>query len=237
MSIEVKNVTCGYQRDIIILHDVSIFSERSKVTGIIGPNGAGKSTLLKTICGYLKPKHGTIIFDGDDITNIEPHVLPKKGLVCVPQHRSLFPYLTARENLEMGAWTFRKDRARVKESIEEAGKRFPILETRAKIKAGRLSGGEQRMLELARALMVKPKTILVDEPTAGLAPKVVEQVYQKLNDIKEEGTSILLVDQNIKRALALSDYIYVISGGKVIDEGPVGKFTEQLNSLIRNWLL
>jgi branched-chain amino acid transport system ATP-binding protein len=137
----------------------------------------------------------------------------------------------------MGAWTFRKDRARVKESIEEAGKRFPILETRAKIKAGRLSGGEQRMLELARALMVKPKTILVDEPTAGLAPKVVEQVYQKLKEIKEEGTTILIVDQNIKKALALSDYIYVISGGKVIDEGPVGKFTEQLNSLIRSWLL
>jgi branched-chain amino acid transport system ATP-binding protein len=212
-------------------------AEKSKVTGVIGPNGAGKSTLLKAIYGHLKPKQGSIIFDGNDITGIEPHVLPQKGLVYIPQHRSLFPYLTVRENLQMGAWIFRKDKERVKESIEEACKRFPILKTREKIKAGRLSGGEQRMLELARDLMVKPKTMLVDEPTAGLAPKVVEQVYQKLKEIKEEGTSILLVDQNIKKALALSDYICVISGGKVTDEGPVGRFSERLNSLIGDWLL
>jgi branched-chain amino acid transport system ATP-binding protein len=236
LSIEIKDLVCGYQKDIMILHGVSVFVEESKTTSIIGPNGAGKSTLLKAIYGFVKPRRGTVIFGGKNITGMGTHRLPHEGIAYVPQRISIFPRMTVKENLEMGAWIFRQNTKRLEESISRIYERFPILEKREKIEAGRLSGGEQRMLELSRALMIEPKAVLLDEPTAGLAPKVAERIYEKLDEIKEE-ISILMVDQNVKKALALSDYVYVLKGGRVVGEGSKGKFDERMRSMIRDWLL
>lgn len=237
MSIEVKNVVAGYKGYIEILHGISIHAEKSKITCIIGPNGAGKSTLLKTIYGFLRPKQGTIFFDGEDITGVAPHKLVKKGLVYIPQRRAVFPDLTVLENLEMGAWIFRKERKRVTESINKIYERFPILKMRARVHASRLSGGEQRMLEIGRALITSPKSLLVDEPTAGLAPKVAEEVYQKLAELAKEKITILFVDQNVKKAVTLSDYTYIIKVGQTVQEGPREEFDKKLTPLIKEWLV
>lgn len=238
MYVQLKNIVCGYKGDIMILNGITMSLEKSKVTGIIGPNGAGKSTILKTIYGYLKPKSGSIILEGKDITGIAPNLSPREGLVFIPQHRSVFPELTVKENMEMGAWIYRKDRKRVRESIEKIYERFPILKKREKVLGLKLSGGEQRMLEFGRALMVKPKVMLVDEPTAGLAPIIAEQIYQKLKEItEEERVTTLLVDQNMKKAVALSDYLYVVNEGRIVNEGSRGSFNKQLETLISEWLL
>lgn len=237
MSIEVKDVIAGYYRDVDVLHGASLYAEKSKITGIIGPNGAGKSTLLKTIYGFLKPKQGTILYDGEDITGLDPYALPLKGVSYVLQRRSIFPLLTVRKNLKMGAWIFRKDKKRIREYLSEVYNRFPVLKERENVKAGALSGGEQRMLELSRALIIRPKTILLDEPTAGLAPKVAMGIYRKLEEIKGEGITILFVDQNIKQAIKLSDYVYVLKSGRITLEGSSEEFHKKSRTLIKDWLI
>ncbi len=237
MSLEVKDLYVGYYRDIAILQGVSLAAQEGKITTLIGPNGVGKSTLLKTIYGFLTPFRGSIITRGEEITGIAPHLLVYKGISYIPQRRNVFPYLTVEENLVLGAWTFRQDRTRIGQVLEENYARFPDLREKRRQKAGTLSGGQQRMVELGRALMVSPTTLLVDEPTAGLAPKVASEIYYKLRALnEEEGKTILLVDQNIRQALRISDYVYVFELGKNKEEGPRERFETDLRELIKDWL-
>lgn len=232
-----KNLIASYQRDIIILHGISIHADRAKITCIIGPNGSGKSTLLKTIYGYLEAKQGTIIFDGIDITHSKAYTKPGMGLGYIPQRRTIFPYMTVEENLQLGGWTFRKDKKRVKESINKIFERLPVLETKKKVRASTLSGGEQRMLELGRVLITKPKMILMDEPTAGLAPKIAKGIYQELQKLSKETIAILLVDQNVRKAISLADYVYLLKVGQVHREGPREEIERRSASIISDWLI
>ncbi|MFQ5711525.1 MAG: ABC transporter ATP-binding protein [Candidatus Geothermarchaeales archaeon] len=237
MSLEVRNVVSGYYRDVDVLHDFSMRAEKSKITCVVGPNGAGKSTLLRTIYGFLKPKRGSIIYNGEDITGFRPHILLKKGIAYILQRRSVFPFMTVHENLLVGAWTIRKDKDVMEEAIREVYERFPRLKERRDVKASLLSGGEQRMLELSRALLRRPDFLLLDEPSAGLAPKVANELYGKLAELRDEGMTIILVDQNIRQAVNLSDYIYVVELGRNKMDGPKGRFEADLAELIKTWLI
>jgi len=232
--LEAKEVVVGYKKDIHILQGVSIRAREAQITAVLGPNGVGKSTLLKTIYGYLKPSKGGIIFKGENITGINPYELSSKGIGYIAQRQNVFPYMLVEENLQIGAWPLRRDKKLVEEGTEENYNRFPILKEKRKKKAGSLSGGEQRMVEFGRALMTNPDILLVDEPTAGLAPKVAREVYDIVEKLKEEeGRTILLVDQNIRQAVKHSDYVYVLELGKNKADGPAGDF-EDLKKTI--WL-
>lgn len=226
----------GYKRDIMILHGVSINCKNKKLTCLIGPNGAGKSTLLKTIYGFLKPKEGSIFLGDMEITAKRPHLMPLLGLVYIFQSRGTFPHLTVRENLKVATWTFRKDKKRIENAINGVLERFPNLKKRENVLAGKLSGGEQRLLEIGRALMLDPKFLLVDEPTGGLAPKVASEIYQILKDISRE-RGILMVDQNIKKAMEISDYVYVLKSGQIVEHGAAEKLVKKTDSLVRDWLM
>jgi branched-chain amino acid transport system ATP-binding protein len=235
MSLKVRNLFSGYGK-IDVLQGVSVTAERSRITAIIGPNGAGKSTLLKTICGYIKPRHGKIIYNGEDITGLKPYRIAEKGISYVFQRRSVFPRLTVLENLELGAWLIRKNPDKVRDVIEGVYQKFPELKEKSRAKAYELSGGMQRMLELARALISDPKLILVDEPSAGLAPKVFKEIYGKLESLRDEGITIILVDQNIRQAIKSADYIYVLELGKNRFEGSKDSLSTDLKALIKSWL-
>jgi branched-chain amino acid transport system ATP-binding protein len=225
MSLEAYNIVSGYGK-MEILHGVSLKAEKSKITAFIGPNGAGKSTLLKTIYGFIKPWKGKVIFDGEDITNLEPDLKLKKGIAYVLQGRNIFPYMTVLENLQIAAYTW-KDRSKLKEKIKNVFEKFPILKGRENQLAGNLSGGEQRILELGRVLMLSPKVILFDEPTLGLAPKVIDELYEKITELnKEDGITFLIVEQNVRKVLSIADYVYVLELGKNKLEGRANELLE-----------
>jgi branched-chain amino acid transport system ATP-binding protein len=233
--LQVENVFAGYYRDINILQGVSLTARESKLTAIIGTNGVGKSTLLKTIYGFLAPNVGQIRWHDRNITAADPFKMPTFGLTYIPQRRNVFPEMTVEENLMLGAWTFRRQKARIARKLDENYQRFPILWERRRQKAGNFSGGQQRMVELGRAMMIDPKLMLVDEPTAGLAPLVAREIYDKLVQLKDEGITILLVDQNIKQAIEVSDYVYALALGKNMTEGPRDDF-DNLKEQIKAWL-
>ncbi len=235
--LELDGVFAGYVDGIDILAGIGLRIERGTITGVIGPNGAGKSTLLKTIFGFLRPHAGRILFDGRPIQGLAPHALKRLGISYVPQGMNIFPQLTVEENLQLGAWTERRDRARVGSMLERAYVTFPRLRERRRRRATTLSGGEAKMLSLAKEVMTDPALMLVDEPSAGLAPRILEQVYAKLLETRARGVTILLVDQNINKAVEVSDYLYMIEGGQVRREGPRESFAHQLRELIRSSLL
>ena len=216
--IESKNLTAGYGKAVII-QDVNFQAERRKVTAIVGPNGSGKSTFLKTLFGLTRVFNGNIVFDGEDITKLPPEVRARKGLGFVFQVNNVFPNLTVKENLEMGAYA-RDDKEQIKKDMEEILDIFPILRERQKQKAGSLSGGERQMLAMAMALMGRPKLLLLDEPAAALAPKVVTQIFMKIRDIVDSGVTVILVEQHAKRALSFCDIGYVFSSGRIVMKGP-----------------
>ncbi len=216
--IESRDLTAGYGKAVII-QDVNFQAERGKVTAIVGPNGSGKSTFLKTLFGLTRVFNGSVIFDGEDITKLPPEVRARKGLGFVFQVNNVFPNLTVRENLEMGAYA-RTDKEQIKKDMEEILDIFPILRERQKQKAGSLSGGERQMLAMAMALMGRPKLLLLDEPAAALAPKVVTQIFMKIRDIVNSGVTVILVEQHAKRALSFCDMGYVFSSGRIVMKGP-----------------
>jgi ABC-type branched-subunit amino acid transport system ATPase component len=183
-----------------------------EIVCIIGPNGSGKSTLLKTIFGLIKPSKGMILFSGKDISLLEPDEKVKMGMAYIPQGKNIFPSLTVRENLEMGG-TPLIEPLLIKKAIQEIAGRFPMLERRFKIKAGALSGGEKQILALARASMLKPKLILLDEPSLGLAPKVIEETYESIHSINREGITFVIVEQNARKALKMAHRAYVLDLG------------------------
>ena len=214
--LEVSDIVSGYT-DLDILHGISIHIKPGEIISVIGPNGSGKSTLMKTIFGLLRIRSGEIIFKGDDITGIKPDAIVRKGLGYVPQEKEFFPSLTVLENLEMGAFIRSDD---ISGSLERVYDLFPVLKEKQRIKAGSMSGGEQRMVGVGRALMLSPDLLLLDEPSAGLAPVMRDMVFGKLTEINESGTSILIVEQNAKRSLGISDRGYVLEMGKNRFEGP-----------------
>ena len=234
--LSVENVFVGYYKDINILQGVSLKANMAQITSIIGPNGVGKSTLLKTIYGFLKPNQGKIFYQDEDISGMDPYSASEKGLAYIPQRRNVFPYLSVEENMEMGAWCFKRDKARIKQKLEENYERFPNLATKRRTKAEFMSGGEQRMVELGRALMADPQLLLVDEPTAGLAPLFAKEIRNKLDELKAEGKAIVLVEQNIREAIGLADYVYVLDLGKNKVEGSQEEFTTDLKDLVKDWL-
>jgi branched-chain amino acid transport system ATP-binding protein len=213
-----EGLTGGYGR-IDILHDVSLAVDVHEIVAIIGPNGAGKSTAFKTIVGLLHPRHGRVMFNGEDITGLRPDLVLPRGLAYVPQGRIVFPQMTVLENLEMGAY-IERDPARVAAALEQVYALFPILAERRKQLAGTMSGGEQQMVAIARALMTTPKLILLDEPSLGLSPKFVALIFEKLAAMRQAGYTLMLVEQNATRALALADRAYVLELGRNRFEGP-----------------
>lgn len=227
LLLEVRDLYVGYYKDLHILQGVNLLARKAKITTVLGANGVGKSTLLKAIYGFLPPSSGAVLLDGRDLAEIPTHQRIRMGLSYVTQQPSVFPWMTVEENMELGAWTFRGDSNRIRRKIEENYERFPVLKSRRRSKAGNLSGGQQRMVELARTLMTDPKLILVDEPTAGLAKLLADEVYQMLAGLRDsEGITIVLVDQEIRRALRIADYVYVLELGHNKFEGPVEEFTE-----------
>jgi branched-chain amino acid transport system ATP-binding protein len=228
----VEGVTCGYEPGIDIIQDVSVLVPRGSVVGLIGLNGAGKSTLMRTICGFVRCRSGRVLFDGRDATGLPPHTLIDRGVWYIPQESALFPYLSVRDNLGIVADRLRTPEARRRHQAVLA--EFPLLQGRAP--AGNLSGGQQKMLEFAKALIVRPRLCLIDEPTVGLAPKLAEEIYRWVERLRREGASILLVDHNIRQVIALSDVVHVMSLGRITASGPSARFAEDLHGQVRQWL-
>ena len=212
-----ESVTAGYGK-IDILQEVSLEVRAGEIVSIIGPNGAGKSTALKTIVGFLVPRHGRILFDGEEINGQPPNVVLRRGLAYVPQGRVVFPEMTVRENLEMGAY-IEGDAARVRDAFERVFALFPILAERHGQTAGTMSGGEQQMVAIARALMTTPRLIMLDEPSLGLSPKFVTLIFEKLVEMRKAGYTLAIVEQNAARALAVADRGYVLELGRNRFEG------------------
>jgi len=224
MMLEVTNLHSGYGK-LPVLRGVSLRVEEGELVAIIGPNGAGKTTLLRTISGLIKPYSGKILFKGIDITNVPPHKRTRMGIAHVPEGRGIFPNLTVLENLKMGAYV---NRHGFHERVKEIFKIFPALEERKNNLAKTLSGGESQMLAIARALISNPSLLMLDEPSLGLAPKVVEVVYKIIDKLHRKGLTIVLVEQNIELALSIADKAYVLENGRIVLEG---KGKELLNSI------
>jgi branched-chain amino acid transport system ATP-binding protein len=219
VSLKVVEVTVGYYQDIYVLQDVSLEAREGNITAIVGPNGSGKSTLLKTIYGFLIPRRGRILLDGKEITGLRPFQMLSEGIAYIMQEIGVLPHMTVEENLELGAWLFRQEKMRVSRAIEAIYQRYPLLRERRTILAGRMSGGEQRMLEIGKALMSDPELILFDEPSTGLAPKVVREIYAEIVRLKGEGRTIVLVEQNVRNALSIADHVVVLELGQVKFDG------------------
>jgi branched-chain amino acid transport system ATP-binding protein len=211
--LKVENIA-AYYGNVRVLDGVSLECPKGKIVSLIGPNGAGKTTTLRTILGLVKAKEGKVTFSGNDITGTRTDLIIKMGMALVPQGRAVFPTLTVMENLEMGAFV-RRDRKEIAEDLQDVFSRFPILKERSRQRAGLLSGGEQQMLAIGRALMARPSLLLLDEPSLGLAPKVVSDIVRKVIEINARGTTILLVEQNARIALEMADFAYVLEFGKI----------------------
>ncbi len=219
--LEVEDLRVFYGA-IEALRGVSLRVEEGEVVTLIGANGAGKSTTLRTISGLLRPKTGTIKFDGHPIQNLPPHKIVKGGLVQVPEGREIFANLSVDENLQLGAF-LRNDRAAIRTDRERALELFPRVRERLTQRAGTLSGGEQQMLAIARALVARPKLLMLDEPSLGLAPQLVRVIFQVIREINQAGTTILLVEQNANMALQVAHRAYVIEVGEIRMEGPAAE--------------
>jgi ABC-type branched-subunit amino acid transport system ATPase component len=217
---EINGVHAGYDQ-YLVLKGVDMDVEEGQITLVMGPNGAGKSTLFKTIYGLLEPTSGTITYRGDNVVGVSQQELLKSGMSYILQRSALFTDMTVRENLEMGAFVAGEDYD-IDAKIDEMSDIFPILEERASQKAGTLSGGQRQMVEFARGLMLDPEFMLIDEPTAGLAPKIIDQIFEKVQEINEFGVTVLMIEQNVKTGLKYADYAYVLDNGKTRFHGPAG---------------
>jgi len=215
--LEVENLTSGYGM-VQILWDVSFQIQEKEIVCIIGPNGAGKTTLVKTIVGLLPAKTGAIRFKGENIEKLPPYEIVKRGVTLIPEGREIFPRMTVDENLRLGAYTI-KDKEEVNKSKDKVYQIFPVLKKKEKVLAQQMSGGEQQMLVIGRSLMSNPKLLILDEPSLGLAPIIVEKVLDTLQRINEDGVTILLVEQNIRDSLNIANRAYVLEEGKIIIEG------------------
>lgn len=215
--LELEHIAVSYGA-LPALHGVSLTVGTGEIVALVGPNGAGKSTLLKTVAGLLRPRSGTVRWDGEDLRTVPPHRIVERGLALVPEGRRLFARMTVRENLEVGAFA-RRAQAEKNRRRERVYRIFPRLQEREAQRAGSLSGGEQQMLALGRALMSAPRLLLLDEPSIGLAPRVAEAIFAVLGELHREGLSIFLVEQNVHIALNLAERAYILEGGRVVGSG------------------
>jgi ABC-type branched-subunit amino acid transport system ATPase component len=219
--IEIKGLVAGYG-GLDILRGVDLSVERGGITCVVGPNGAGKSTVLKTVSGVLRPKAGSVTIDGTDLTGQDPDVILRAGVAQVPQRNGLFARLTVRQNVLMGAYVIRKRRRHLEERYDALAQTFPILSSRPGVPAGALSGGQRRMVEFARALMLEPKVVLLDEPTLGLDPASLAVIGDSVRAMTDAGTTILMVEQNVRFGLSLATQATVLTAGTVALHGPAG---------------
>jgi branched-chain amino acid transport system ATP-binding protein len=217
--LEVKDLELAYG-PVAVCRDISLQLERGEIVALIGANGAGKSTTLRAIAGTLAPRAGTITFSGQDVTAMASYDRSKLGIALVPEGRRVFPFLTVRENLELGGFNVRNDAAKIRQRLDGVFAMFPRLSERSSQNAGTLSGGEQQMLALGRAMMSEPQLLCLDEPSLGLAPIVVRDIFQKIRAINAAGTSVLLVEQNARHAFETAGRGYVLQTGSVIASGP-----------------
>ncbi len=217
MMLKVEKLQVFYGA-IHALQGISFNLEKGEIVALIGANGAGKSTALNTISGILRPREGSVAFEDQEIQQVPPQDIVRKGVIQVPEGRKIFSRMTVTENLEMGAYTH-SDRAMINRDMESVFERFPRLRERRNQLGGTLSGGEQQMLAIGRGLMAHPTLLLLDEPSMGLSPLLVEQIFDIIQDINEQGTSILLVEQNAQMALAIADRAYVLETGKIVMQG------------------
>jgi len=222
--LKIIDLTTGYG-PVEVLHDVNMDFKDSRIVTVLGANGAGKSTLIKTISGILKPWKGSILFDGKDISRLDTSQIAKMGIVHVPEGRHIFPNLTVRENLFLGGY-FRSDKEN-SETLDQVLNLFPVLNERIHQKGGNLSGGEQQMLAIARGLMAKPRLLLLDEPSLGLAPILASEIFQAVKELaQQEGVQVLLVEQNARKALDISDTGYVMVLGRIVLSGTSAELRE-----------
>jgi branched-chain amino acid transport system ATP-binding protein len=237
LLLELDRVTAGYAQDIDVLREVSLSVRAGEVSGLIGLNGAGKSTIVKTICGFLAPKAGRIEFEGQSIAGIEPHRLIDRGICCIPQESSLFPYLSVEENLLLPLQGHAKRFGDVMDArYEEVLAIFPALKQRRRAQAGDLSGGQQKQVEFAKAWLQHPRLCLVDEPSIGLAPILAEEVFHWIEKFAQAGMGILLIDHNVRRVVRMSDRIHVLSLGRITASGGREDFQGDLHEQVRQWL-
>ena len=192
--LSVHNIVAGYVDEIDILQNVSVDVQEQQITSVIGPNGSGKSTLMRVICGFLTPKSGQVLWDDTDLTGRQSHTMAGLGICYLPQERTVYPHLTVEQNIYLGSWTFRRDKARIRHELARVYDLFPMMQERRKSKAGDLSGGMQKILEVARGMMIRPEILICDEPTVGLAPIIAKEVYDTIERLKADGMTILLVD-------------------------------------------
>ena len=216
--LEVKDLELAYGQ-VAVCRGISLRLDRGEIVALIGANGAGKSTTLRAIAGLLPPRAGTIIFSGKDVTTMPSYERSKLGIALVPEGRRVFPFLTVRENLELGGFNVRNDAAKIRQRLDGVFAMFPRLSERSGQNAGTLSGGEQQMLALGRAMMSEPQLLFLDEPSLGLAPIVVQDIFQKIRSINAAGTSVLLVEQNARHAFETASRGYVLQTGSVIASG------------------
>jgi branched-chain amino acid transport system ATP-binding protein len=231
-----RGLVAGYLPGIDILRGVSVDAVRGQVRCVLGPNGTGKSTLLKVLFGFLPAREGEVQLEGRPARAVPPHEMGQHGVVYLPQRPSIFPYLTVEVNLRLGAWRYKGERGRVDELVRQACEKFPVLRERRGQAAGTLSGGQQRQLEIARSLMHDPVLFLIDEPTAGIEPRVAALIYELIKNLAAQNKAVLLVDQNIKRALEIADYVYVMRTGTVLSEGSREAFGGDTEALVARWL-
>ena len=225
--LELRDLSVGYYRDLNILSDLNIKARAGQITSILGANGVGKSTALKAAFGFLPPSKGDVLLMGESILSLPPHEKILQGLAYIPQQPGVFKDMTVEENLQLGGWTFRRDRLQIRDKIEANYERFPALRDKRRQITGELSGGQQRMVEIGRTLMAEPKMMLVDEPTAGLSKMLAQEVYEILRSLAtNDGITILLVDQEIRQALRIADYVYVLELGRNKFDGPVSEFQD-----------
>lgn len=234
--LNVEHLTAGYINDVDILHDISLVVPEGQIVAVIGPNGAGKSTLLRAICGFLPLKQGEVRYRDQRLTGLLSSQMVDLGISYLPQERTVFPALSVDRNLRLGGWSMRRDKMRLRQALDRVYEQFPLLDERRKSKAGDLSGGMQKMLEVARGLISEPQLLVVDEPSVGLAPLVAKEIYTILRQLREQRLTILLVDQNVREAVALADYIYVLELGRNSVDGSRQAFETNLHAMIKDWL-
>jgi len=216
--LKIKKLTVQYG-PLPALYEISLEVKQGEIVSLLGPNGAGKTTLLLTLSGILKTTEGRIIFEGEDITNLNPHKIVSKGIGHVPQGRHIFPTLSVIDNLMMGAYLHRKEKKEIKKDLELIYQLLPVLKERTHQRAGTLSGGEQQMLSIGRAMMGRPKLLLLDEPSLGLAPRLMDEIFATFREMNQEGLSLFIVEQEIHLALSISQRGYLLRNGRLIKEG------------------